>query len=50
MKATEAFETARAKLGKINGKAGGGAETTYSACYQKLVALGLKAQIRRSYR
>ena len=50
MKALAAFETARGKLGKVNGKNGSGAEATYSQAYQKLVSLGLAAQIRGKYR
>jgi hypothetical protein len=49
-KAVEAFQAAASKLGKLNGKAGSGSEAAYSAAYQRLVALGVKAQIRGKYR
>lgn len=49
-KALDAFNAAASKLGKINGKAGTGTESTYAAAYQKLVQLGVKAQIRGKYR
>lgn len=49
-KAIAAFNAAASKLGKLNGKAGAGSEATYSAAYQRLVALGVKAQIKGKYR
>ena len=49
-KALMAFNAAASKLGKLNGKAGSGSEAQYAAAYQRLVALGVKAQIRGKYR
>ncbi len=50
IKAQAAFDLAASKLGKLNGKAGTGSEVAYAAAYQKLVALGVKAQIKGKYR
>lgn len=49
-KALMAFNTAASKLGKLNGKAGPGSEAAYAGAYQRLVALGVKPQIRGKYR
>jgi hypothetical protein len=49
-KALDAYDLARARLGKANGKAGPGSEAAFSQAYQRLVALGLKPQIRGRYR
>jgi hypothetical protein len=49
-KAQMAFATAFSKLGKVNGKAGTGTEVAYAMAYQKLVALGVKPQIKGKYR
>lgn len=50
IKAVSAYEYARSKLGKINGKNGSGVEANYAQAYQRLVVLGLKPQIRLRYR
>lgn len=49
-KALDAYNLAASKLGKLNGKAGAGSEASYSQAYQRLVALGVKAQIKGRYR
>lgn len=48
-KALQDYDTARARLGKINGKQGNGTEETYSASWKKLVALGVKSKLRKKY-
>lgn len=50
VKAQQAFDLAASKLGKLNGKAGPGSEAVYAAAYQRLVALGVKPQLRGKYR
>lgn len=50
IKAETAFALAASKLGKINGKNGSGTEAAYSQAYQRLVSLGLRAQIKGKYR
>ena len=50
IKAKAAFDLAASKLGKLNGKAGSGSEAAYSQAYQRLVALGVKPQIKGKYR
>jgi hypothetical protein len=50
IKAKAAYDLAASKLGKLNGKAGNGSEVTYALAYQRLVALGVKAQIKGKYR
>lgn len=49
-KALQAFDQAASKLGKLNGKAGTGSEMAYAAAYQRLVALGVRSQIKGKYR
>lgn len=47
IKAEAAFEAASKKL---SGKGGQGVENNYSKAYQALVTLGVRSQIRKSYR
>lgn len=49
-KALHEYNQAASKLGKLNGKAGPGSEAVYAQAYQRLVALGVKPQIRGKYR
>jgi hypothetical protein len=50
VKAIAEYDKAASKLGKLNGKAGPGSEAVYAAAYQRLVALGVKPQLRGKYR
>lgn len=50
IKAEDKYDMARKRLNTAKGKSGSGAESEYSAAYQRLVALGLRPQIRGQYR